>query len=473
MGHRIDGIPVMPSTSSTASRPLPIFFDDIAAYGSLPGSIGFACEPAGPFAEHILQRIWEAQNFRRDRLMTTDGRTIEVLSAGTIQCHSGPDLEGARLRIDGQEWMGNVEIHLKSSEWDRHGHQRDPAYDNVILHVVHEHDREVRTRSGFRIPTLELKGRIPIDPGMTVDGSRQQALTIPCAASLRDGLAKDIGPWITRLATKRLERRSRMVRHLHRRLGNDAGATIQIMLFRAYGMSVNAIPFEMLARSIPQHVLWKLGTDTVRMEALLLGQAGLLPASPSDGHFGRLRMEYAHLMHINDLRAISAQAWRFGRMRPANFPTIRIAQLCAALLHCGGSYSALLEASGPARLRSILCSVPGTSLPFDVGSGSVVSEHTPRMGRAAADSIILNAIVPLLHGLGTAIGRKDMVVKASELLEHLPPESNRIVKDWSVLGIHADSAAMTQGLVELRNEYCVQHRCLYCHIGMRSLGGSW
>ncbi len=418
-----------------------------------------------PFGELSLQRIWERQRFDRRNLLTTTGEPIDILSPGRIQDHSGPDLEGARLRIGGQVWMGNIEVHLRSSEWDQHGHQDDPAYDNVILHVVLEHDREVITSSGFRPPTMELKGRIKVAHMDAAGHAKKKSALIPCAGHLMNGHVNDQGSWIRELAVERVERRSRQIVELFRSTGRDAHSTIHLALFRAYGMGVNAIPFEMLARSVPNEVLWRYQDDVMSMEALLFGQAGLLPKDPIDPYPRELQKEHAHLARLHGLHPLHRHVWKFGRMRPANFPHLRIAQLSSALIQCQGSYSNLLQVSDMPHACELLQAVP--SIYWD--THHVFDERCrvrkARMGRGSVESIVINALVPTLHGLGTMFGNEVWIRRAFELLDQVPAESNQMIRDWSDLGLFAGSATMSQGLIQLRKEYCSNHRCLSCRIG--------
>ena len=311
-------------------------------------------DPTFPYGEELLQFIWEQRLFEQHALRTTDGREVEVVKAGRIQYDSGPDLVDAQVRIGGQLWAGMVEVHLRSSEWNAHGHARDAAYENVVLHVVYEHDAEVRTLRGHVLPTVELFPRISTQSIALYQGLMRSKGFVPCADRIAQVDQDRIGPWLERVLIERLERKTMEVEALYRQLGNDASETFYHMLARAFGLKVNAEPFSMFAHALPLKTVLKYRDDALRTEALLFGQAGLLQVDFVDEYPRQLQREHALLAHFHGLRPAPVAAWKFARMRPVNFPTVRIAQLAQLLMRCDGGLSALLDTDNVNELFNLM-----------------------------------------------------------------------------------------------------------------------
>lgn len=429
-------------------------------------------EPGFPYGEDLLQFIWASRLFEHHALRTTDGRALEILKPGRIQRNSGPDLLDAQVRIDGQLWAGTVEVHLRSSEWNAHGHQFDPAYDNVVLHVVYEHDAEVRTLSGNVLPTIELLPRVSSESIALHHGLMRDQGFVPCAAKLDRVDKARLSPWLERVLVERLERKTIEVEKLYRALDGDAAETLYHMLARSFGLKVNAEPFGMLAYALPLRTVQRYRDDALRTEALLFGQAGLLQVDFVDEYARALQREYAVLARLHDLRPAPVAAWKFGRMRPVNFPTIRIAQLAQVLMRCQGALSDLLQAERVGEIHRLLDVSASdywtTHYQFDVPA----IPKSKRLGRVGADHIIINAIVPVLFALGRIRGDQALADRAMDLLEQLPPEANTVLNGWAELDLNADTAARGQALLELKNTYCSARRCLSCGIGNQLLRGS-
>lgn len=429
-------------------------------------------DPAFPYGEDLLQFIWEQGLYDTHALRTTDGRPVEVIRPGRIQHHSGPDLEGALVRIEDQLWAGNVEVHPRTSDWNAHGHQHDAAYENVVLHVVYTHDAEVHTVRGHVPPTVELLTRISTDSiSLHLELMRGQAF-VPCARLLDRAEPMRTSAWLERVLVERLERKTAHVEDLFRQLGQDPAETVYHLLARAFGLKVNAEPFGMLAHALPLKVLLKYRDDAMRTEALLFGQAGMLQVDFVDAFPRRLQEEHVLLAHMHGLRPAPVAAWKFARMRPVNFPTVRIAQLAQLLMRCDGTFSELLEQDDALLLRQhleLLASPYWTDhYQFDRPS----TPQPKRLGRIGTDHLIINAVVPALFALGGLLGRSAYRDRALRLLEQLPAERNSLLDGWGSLGLPADSAGRGQALLELKNSYCAPRRCLSCGIGNQLLRGT-
>ena len=419
-----------------------------------------------PYREELLQFIWEQQLFERKDLRTVDGELVEVLKPGRLHKNSGPDLQDGQVRIGGQLWAGNIEIHIKSSEWFAHGHEKDPTYDNVVLHVVFEHDMDIRTNVGARIPTLELKDRIQPESVAAYQELMHAQSWIPCASQFAQADQSRLSMWLERLLIERLERKCAEVETIYRQLGNDAAETFWHMLARGFGFKTNAEPFGILARVLPLKVLLKYRGDPFRLESLLFGQAGLLQVDFLDDHPQRLQHEHRVLAGLHALKPAPLAAWSFGRLRPPNFPTIRLAQLAQLIAKSDGTFSQLLEHDDPASILGHL-DVEAIGYWTDHYRFDRETDPTPkRLGRSSAELLIINTIVPYLFAMGRARGDEALQERALKLLERLPPEHNTILEGWAKLGLKADTAARSQALIELKNSYCGQRRCLSCVIGV-------
>lgn len=429
-------------------------------------------DPTFPYGEDLLQFIWERQLFERHGLCTTDGRPVEVLRPGRIQRDSGPDLVDAQLRLDGQHWAGTVEVHVRASEWRAHGHQRDPAYESVILHVVYVHDGEATTASGRVLPAVELISRIPSERIVLYRSLMRGNGAVPCAGHLTGMEEARIGAWLDRVLVERLERKTEAVLRLVREAGGDPEEALYLLLARAFGMKVNEAAFGMLAQALPLKALLKHRDDALRLEALVFGQAGMLQVDFVDEHPRKLQAEHRVLAALHGLMPMPVAAWKLGRMRPANLPTVRLAQFALLMARCGDGLSGLLATDDLAALRKVL----------QVSASAYWDDHfvfdraapggPKRIGRAFADHLIINAVVPGLFAYGRLTGRQDPVDRGLDLLEQMPAERISAIATWARIGVNADNAARGQALLELGKAYCAPRRCLLCGIGNHILGAS-
>ena len=428
--------------------------------------------PTFPYPEDLLQFIWEQQLFDRRDLRATDGRPVEVLRAGRIQHHGGPDLIDARIRIAGQEWAGAVEVHVRAGEWYAHGHQHDPAYDGVVLHVVHQEDRPVRTSAGRLLPTVELGPRIPEERLAAYRRLMSARSWVPCAGELHRTDRHRNTIWLERLAVERLERRSLDIAIHLRELAGDADELLHHLLLRALGLGVNGEAFAQLARRIPWRLLARYREDDLRLEALLLGQAGLLGDTFQEELPRRWQAEHAHLARLHGLEPMPKATWKFARMRPVNLPTVRLAQYAALVRRSEGSLVRLLNEEGTDRLEQQLKVLPSAYwLDHHVPGRPSVPSPKP-LGSQSAQRLIVNALVPAAFALGRSQGREALCDRALGWLEQLPAERNGVLERWTSLGLAAQSAAQGQALLELRARYCTPRRCLSCSIGNQLLGRS-
>lgn len=415
--------------------------------------------------ESFLHFLWRWRRFDAQTLRTTDGQSLEILHPGEWNGHAGPDFFNARVRIGDTIWAGNVEMHLRASEWMLHRHSTDAAYNNVVLHVVLEEDQPVARASGERIPCLELKGRIPPKILENYQRLEHERAWIPCRQFFKDipGIVRL--NWLDRLLVERLEQKTAAVAEMLAATGNHWEEAFYRLLARNFGLKVNAEPFETLARSLPLLILAKHKNDVKQTEALLFGQAGMLDGAFKDEWPKALAQEYRFLKHKYDLMPMAFSQWKFLRLRPANFPTVRLAQFVALVHQSAHLFSKILEAKNLRELENLFDVQPGeywlTHFQFDKPS----VRRPKNTGRDFVHLLIINTIAPFLFHYGKMRELEAFQKRALSLLEELPPEANAIVDGWAELGVQARHAYQTQALIHLKTRYCDAKRCLECAMG--------
>lgn len=417
--------------------------------------------------ESFLYYIWQHQMFA-DRLTTTDGQPVVCLRAGERNNDAGPDFIGARLRIGEVEWAGNVEIHVRTSDWRLHRHSQDPAYNNILLHVVYEHDCEIRMQNG-RVPlTVELKPYL--HPSIVENYDALMApvpdMSVPCAKRLADVPQFVVSSMLERLVMERIEDKSDVARRLLDENHGGWEQTCYQLMAHYFGGKVNALPFELLAKVTDQRLIARWKDNPRRVEAILMGQAGLLEGYFEDEYPRLLQSDYDSLRRGAGIDHINVELWKFYRMRPSSFPTIRISQFARLVAGEPKLFTTLLDMSDVKEMERL----------FNQKADDYWTRHyqfdrvsqrpsVKRVGVSQARSLIINAWVPLLFLYGTLHGQQRYKDQAVKLLEGLPPEDNVIIRRWAEVGIHPSSAAESQALLQLYNNYCSVRRCLECRIG--------
>ncbi|QQL51561.1 DUF2851 family protein [Mucilaginibacter ginkgonis] len=423
------------------------------------------------FTEDFLYHVWKFRLYDRTELRTTNGELIDVLSPGMQNSHSGPDFQQARIKIGDTVWAGNVEIHVAASDWQKHNHQVDKAYDNVILHVVFRNDATVYRTDGIEIPALELEHRIPAELYSRFHGLVYgRAQFIPCENSIHRVDDLTIRNWITRLQIERLEKRAYGIANaLHQNRG-DWEETFYQYLAANFGFKINALPFEMMAKSVPQIILAKHKNNPLQIEALLFGQAGFLEDDFEDDYPNKLKAEYQFLRAKYTLQPGDKYAWKFMRLRPLNFPTIRLAQFAALVIRSNHLFSKILDVTDVNALRDLFADIKvnsywETHYKFDAEAAPV----SKTMGAESVNNLLLNTLALFLFAYGKQTGQEKYADRSMALLEALPAEHNSIVQGFADLGVKSKSAFESQALLELKNNYCNYKRCLNCAIGNKIL----
>ena len=417
--------------------------------------------------EDFLHYLWRLARFDLRQLTTTEGEALIIQQFGTHNTDAGPDFDDARLRIGGLQWAGRVELHVRSSEWFAHGHEDDPAYDGVILHVVLEEDEIVYRRDGSRIPCLELHDRIPSGVHATYWRLMHQTHWVPCQPQLPTVAGPIRAIWLQRVLAERLTRKAAGFTQRLAATQRDWEEAFYQHTARAMGGKVNGQAMEMLARSVPLRIVLRHKHSLLQLEALLFGQSGLLPeqVTGEDAYLTRLRQEYDLLRVKHDLRPLPATAWRFLRMRPNNFPTVRIAQLACLYHRSGQLFGKALAAADAGELQQMFVVSLSNYWRTHYRFGPEVAPSERRLGKSTVQSILINAVAPAYFAYGKLREDDRYRERALTLLETLPPESNTVVSKWRALGWSATSAGESQALLELEQQYCDPRRCTSCAVG--------
>ncbi|MDE5424288.1 DUF2851 family protein [Ancylomarina sp. DW003] len=416
--------------------------------------------------ENFLHYIWKYRLFNQENLVSNQGQQLEIVEVGKLNINSGPDFFEARIKIDGLLWVGNIEIHKKSSDWYKHQHEIDPAYNNVILHVVMESDVEVVLSDKRILPSLELV--IPEQYANRYQSLMESQLWIPCQndiSSLNNFFVKH---WLDRMLLERLERKSVEIKKIYAFNSSSWEETLYQLMSRYFGMNVNSEPFEQLARSIPLKVLAKHKDSLFQIEAILFGQAGFLDDQISDDkYYLDLQSEYKFLKGKFKLMPIKKEQWKFMRLHPLNFPTVRIAQLATLIYQSQSLFSKLIQIDNLLDFYPLLQVKASAYWETHYKFGEIADSKSKFMGKATVDILIINAIVPMFFLYGKETDKPIYIDKALSFLENLKPEKNNIIKSWVESGVKSKSAYDSQSLLHLKAEYCGKYRCLECELGNR------
>ena len=417
--------------------------------------------------EQLLHYVWKHKIFPLKELKTTTGQQVEVIDTGLANTDAGPDFFNAKLKLDGVLWIGNIEIHERSSDWFKHGHHADTGYNSVILHIASEIDTEISRSNGERIPQIQL-----ICPEAVRTNYKELLETDsypPCYRIIPSLPPFTAHSWMTALQMERFEQKATLLNERLKRCQGNWEDAFFITLARNFGFGLNGDAFETWAHRLPFRAVDKHRNDLFQIEAIFFGQAGILEDSDGDGYYLRLKKEYTYLQHKFGLIPMDASLWRFLRLRPANFPHIRIAQLACLYHRAYGLLSRIMETETLQGVRDILKG--GTSeywlTHYTFGGSSPSSPKT--LSNTSLDLLIINTVVTFLYAYGLHKGNRVLCARAGSFLEELKAENNYITRMWEQCGMKASNAADSQALIQLKKEYCDKKKCLYCRIGYEYL----
>ncbi|TYP97507.1 uncharacterized protein DUF2851 [Tenacibaculum adriaticum] len=414
--------------------------------------------------EEFLHYVWQYKLFSSE-LVTTGNEKIKILKNGSLNKNSGPDFLNAQLEIDNQIWVGNVEIHLKSSDWYVHQHETDVNYDAVILHVVYEDDTQVFMKNNTPLPTLELKDKI--DKGLLNDYQNlfsTQLRWIPCEGQIAEVDKFLLSNWLERLYFERLENKSIVIKQLLEQSNNDFEVVLFQLLAKNFGLKVNADAFLSLAQSLDFSIIKKERFKEKSLTSLLFGQAGFLEDNLESEFHYQLKKEYAYLKHKYNLQSLANSQFQFFRMRPNNFPTIRIAQLVSLYHQYQNLFSKLMEIK-KAEDFYLLFAVEVNEFWKSHYTFEKESKKSPKkLTKPFIDLLIINTIIPLKFVYEQSRGEVDET-QILKLIKQLKPEKNSTISKFADFKIKANNAFETQALLELKSNYCTPKHCLQCGIG--------
>jgi len=416
--------------------------------------------------EKLLQHIWANGSYNHSDLRTTIGNSILLINPGTFNVNQGPDFLNAQLKIDGTIWAGHIEIHVKSSDWKLHGHESDPNYRNVILHVVFKHD----SADQHPFPTLELQDRIPHHVLSRYESMMRSPGFIPCEKQLNQFAEKGFKAWKQRMAVERLEQKSMLIYDQVKEANFHWEEVFWWHIAKSFGYRVNAESFFILAQSIPLSVLSRNRSNLIQLEAILFGQAGLLNRNFDEAYPSMLKKEYLFIKKKYKLQPVSIPIY-FLRMRPANFPTIRLAQLASLIFQSHQLFTITRETAELDNVSKLFLATPNDYWLYHYRFDEPSSYKIKQPGHDMINRSIINTVIPFLFAYGQHKDEVSLVNRAFKWLNELPAEDNIIMRKFSEFNIVASSAFDSQSLLHLKTNYCDQRRCLECEAGKFIISG--
>lgn len=416
------------------------------------------------FNEDLLQFIWRHKLLKPLPLITRSGNEVTVLRSGDLNVDSGPDFFNAQIKINDLILAGNIEIHLKTSDWLRHNHQRDKSYDNIILHVVYEHDVELEQNKDNNVEVLELKNLIDKQTLTTYSDLISTKDKLPCHKQIKDVNELKFFSWMERMTIERLEEKVKRIEHLFFANAGDYTQTFFILLLRNFGFKVNALPFELIATQLPATILLKHADNLLQLEALLLGMSGLLEEVYEDKYIQTLQNEFEHLKNKYGLIPLKKELFKFSKMRPANFPNLRLAQM-AMLVHTHPSI--FTQPQNHTDYEMLL-----SALQFGLDGywknhykiGGRQLEKDLSLGKTSAENVIINTFAPFFFFYSKKLMKPEYSDFAITLLNACAMEANAKTRLFVAKKGVLVSAADSQAIINLYDKYCTQRKCLKCGI---------
>ena len=415
--------------------------------------------------ESLLHYFWRNKLFATAPLVTTDGRELRILRTGMPHRDAGPDFKQAVLKVDDITWAGDVEIHVRASDWLRHGHQHDGKYGTIVLHVVYEEDVGL----GLPCPTLELKRYIPPPLIAEYEHLSRSTEPLPCRPFLPSVTPLQFSSWLSRLAAERYERRQQEILDTLRNCHDSWHETVFRRFLVNFGFRTNAAAFELLGRSLPYKYVLKHKDSRLQVYALVFGQAGMLEKEPEtldgDIYYRTLQGEYRYLRYKYGLSPIPLKTWNLLRLRPQNFPCVRLAQLSECLYRIPDLMEQLLHCEDVTSIAHISNFIPNEYWETHRHFGRDSPQHSCQIGSQTVELLIINTVVPIRLAYATFHGNDAMKEKAFSLLEQVDFENNVITRQYVEAGFPNCNALYSQAILELHKNYCVPKQCLRCDIG--------
>ena len=420
--------------------------------------------------EDFLYFLWQSKNLSLHPLKTTDGQTLQIINPGFRNQNSGPDFYGSKVQIGDLVWAGNIEMHVFSSDWLKHRHQKDDAYQNVILHVVWIHDQSIKINQHNQdIPTIEIAPYVSKTVLHQYFLLQKSRTLLPCTSLWKKEFSDTLQFALSGYAIHRLEQKVSIFTHLLKENKDDWNYAFYCQMIKYFGGTINKEPFERLSQLIPFTLFAKNAFDPIRIEALLFGVAGLLNEDVQDEYYQALQKEYSIQKVKYELSEVYTHEWKYGKMLPAGFPTVRIAQLAVLVQKYQDFADRLLEADNAESIYDLFKITPNPYWETHYVFGKTVKTKNSGFTREFIDRIIINAVVPFYFAYGVMRNENHLKDKAIDLLDGLEAEKNAIVNIYKKHGIHPNQATDTQGLIHLYTHLCKEKRCTECVVGHKIL----
>lgn len=422
------------------------------------------------FSEDFLHFIWQFKLFGNNKLYTTQGEIVSVLHPGALNKDAGPDFSKAKLLIGDTTWVGNVEIHIKSSDWILHQHQLDKAYDNVILHVVYEDDQPINRSDQTLVPTLIIRGLFPPHVLLNYQQLINAVNDFPCQKQIANVDEFVIDSFLARILVERLVHKSAEVYDKLANLKNDWDETFYHLVAKNFGFKVNALPMQMLAQSLPQQLFAKHKDNPTQIEALIFGQAGFLNQNFEEQYPLNLKREYLFLQKKYNLKPLDVSVWKFLRMRPQNFPTLRLAQFSALIVASNHLFAKILTINDVKTMHSLFEKLPvNTYWKTHYHFNKKASDVSLQLGKKSIENLLINTLSVTLFAYGKTLNCQNYIDKALALLEILPPEKNNVIQQFLTAGVKVKTSFYSQAILQLKKNYCNEKKCLNCGVGIKLL----
>ncbi len=416
-------------------------------------------------SEDLLHFVWKFGLFQNYSIKGIENDEFEIVNIGIHNKDAGPDFFNAKIKSGKTTWIGNIEIHLKSSDWFRHGHHHDKAYNNVILQVVIENDREIQAENGRNIPVMEMVVDKAIE--LKYDEFKNNNKWIPCQNDISTVNDFKLKMWLGSVLIERLNEKSEYIHKILESNKNSWEETFYQLLARNFGFKVNAEPFEWLAKSLPLKYLAKHQSSFTQIEALLFGQAGFLVGDDNENpYFKNLKKEFEFLKGKFNLIALEKHLWKFMRLRPPNFPTIRISQFAVLISKSKSLFSKIIQSENLDEIKQLFEVEASAFWDSHYTFEKQSNEKKKVLGNESINTILINTVIPLLFVYGLSTNNEKIKERAINFLEEIKPEKNHIIKSWKEIGISSNAAFYTQALLQQKKNYCENGKCLECGIGI-------
>ena len=424
--------------------------------------------------EDLLYFVWKTKYFSHEDLFTTDGEPIKILDYGRQNPYSGPDFSNAKIMIADTLWVGNVEMHILSSDWTKHNHESDDSYQNVILHVVYRHDKEINfsnSQPKINIPTLELRHKIPEEILTRYTSLFENQYWIPCEKLICEIDLSKLEVWKSRLVIERLEHKVNYILPIYQESNDDWETVLYVILARYFGSLANMESFEALARKVDKRIVLKNVHDIITIEALFFGQAGMLEGESDEAYITTLKEKYSFLKKKYNLEPLPSSIWKYSGVMPPGFPTLRIGQFASLIATKHSLFSSFLHCHDVHDLYDSLEVQVNTFWSNHYTFEKRSQARNTKLSKEFKDLLIMNAIIPVFFLYGKLTGNQECMDKFVNLLSEVKGEKNRVVDQWRNLGLNTSTALDSQALLQLKQSYCDNRKCMSCALGASIMKG--